>query len=88
MICSYIHQGAELVVTNMDRALPVQNKSLLIPDVGAMIQSVLYCTNSEISKEIGKPSKFALDVIREEVKDVEPRKCVMVGDNVYFFVVV
>ena len=70
------------MVTNMDRALPVQNKSLLIPDVGAMIQSVLYCTKSEISKEIGKPSKFALDVIREEVKDLEPRKCVMVGDNI------
>ena len=52
----------------MDRALPVQNKSFLIPDVGAMIQMVLYCTNSKISKEIGKPSTFALDVICEEIK--------------------
>lgn len=52
----------------MDRALPVQNKAFLIPDVGAMIQAVLYCTNSKISKEIGKPSTFALDVICEEIK--------------------
>ena len=52
----------------MDRALPVQNKAFLIPDVGAMIQTVLYGTNSRISKEIGKPSTFALDVICEEIK--------------------
>jgi len=65
----------------MDRALPVQNKSFLIPDVGAMIQMVLYCTNSKISKEIGKPSTFALDVICEEIKDLDPKRCVMVGDN-------
>ena len=54
----------------MDRALPVQNKAFLIPDVGAMIQTVLYCTNSKITKEIGKPSSFALDVICEEIKGV------------------
>ena len=50
----------------MDDRLPVSNKSLLVPDVGSMIQIITQCTKTPVDSVVGKPTRFAFDIMSEE----------------------
>ena len=83
MACSYIKTGAQLVATNMDETeFTSSNRDLLIPDVGSLIRVITDTTHSPVDDTIGKPSKFAFDVMTEEHGMISPAECVMLGDQI------
>ena len=75
--CNHIWKGAELVATNIDRKMPVENG--FIPGTGAMVQAIAYATSTN-PMVTGKPSQYAADIVQKRL-GVPAKQIVMVGDS-------
>ena len=62
---SYLKKGAKFIATNMDETLPLDKSDLCLPDVGAMVASVVAATGSQVNLVCGKPSTLAFECIKE-----------------------
>ena len=71
--------GAKVIATNPDRTCPIEGGQ--IPDCGAMIGAIEGATGEEVELILGKPSPFAAKVIVEEMLELPPENCFMVGDR-------
>ena len=58
-------KGAKFIATNMDETLPLDKSDLCLPDVGAMVASVVAATGSQVNLVCGKPSTLAFECIKE-----------------------
>jgi 4-nitrophenyl phosphatase len=77
----WVHQGAVLIGTNPDRALPVEGA--LLPGAGSIMQSVITATGIE-PVWIGKPSARILEYALQAYytgTEYEVEKILMIGDN-------
>ncbi|MGM8215883.1 HAD-IIA family hydrolase [Bacillaceae bacterium W0354] len=71
--------GAKVVATNPDRTCPVEGGQ--IPDCGAMVGAMEGATGEKIDVILGKPSPLAANFIVEEILELPPENCYMVGDR-------
>lgn len=71
--------GAIVVATNPDRTCPVEGGQ--IPDCGAMIGAMEGATGEKVELILGKPSPLAAKFIVEDILDLPPSNCYMVGDR-------
>ncbi|MFC0013738.1 MULTISPECIES: HAD-IIA family hydrolase [Allobacillus] len=71
--------GAEIVATNPDRTCPVEGGQ--IPDCGAMIGALEGATGETIEIILGKPNPFAAKLIVDEILQLPPENCYMIGDR-------
>lgn len=71
--------GATLLATNPDRTCPVEGGQ--IPDCGAMIGAMEGATGEKVELILGKPSPLAAKFIVEEILDLPPENCYIVGDR-------
>ena len=72
-----VKNDVEILGTNPDETIPGDDG--LIPGAGTVISAVETMLGKE-AKIIGKPSKNAVDTVTG-LKDVEPEKCLMIGDR-------
>ncbi|BAC14677.1 L-arabinose operon protein [Oceanobacillus iheyensis HTE831] len=73
-------KGATIIATNPDRTCPVENGE--IPDCGAMIGALEGATGEKIELILGKPSVQAAQFITQELMQLPPEQCYMVGDRI------
>ncbi|GIO27020.1 HAD-IIA family hydrolase [Ornithinibacillus bavariensis] len=71
--------GAIVVATNPDRTCPVEGGQ--IPDCGAMIGAMEGATGEKVELILGKPSPLAAKFIVEDILNLPPENCYMVGDR-------
>lgn len=71
--------GAQIIATNPDRTCPVENGEL--PDCGALIGALEGATGEKIETILGKPSILAAQYIVDELMNLPPERCFMVGDR-------
>jgi arabinose operon protein AraL len=71
--------GAVVVATNPDRTCPVEGGQ--IPDCGAMIGAMEGATGEKVELILGKPSPLAAKFIVEDILELPPNNCYMVGDR-------
>ena len=71
--------GAIVVATNPDRTCPVEGGQ--IPDCGAMIGAMEGATGEKVELILGKPSPLAAKFIVEDILELPPNNCYMVGDR-------
>ncbi len=76
--CQAVWRGARFLVTNLDRALPVENG--LVPCVGAFAQAVIFATRRR-PLVLGKPSRWAAQTALG-VLGLPPTEVAVVGDRV------
>lgn len=81
MASSYISNGAQFIVTNMDNQLPLSNEDITLPDVGAMVASVSVATGKSPDFIVGKPSELAFKAIKELNPEIDIKSTVMFGDR-------
>lgn len=72
--------GAKIIATNPDRTCPIENNGQ-VPDCGAMIGAMEGAIGQEIKKILGKPSLLAAEYIVENILELPPTNCYMVGDR-------
>ena len=71
--------GAQIIATNPDRTCPVEGGQ--VPDCGAMIGALEGATGEKVKKILGKPSLLAAQFIVDELMNLPPEYCFMVGDR-------
>lgn len=71
--------GAELIATNPDRTCPVKGGQ--VPDCGSMIGAMEGATGTTVRTILGKPSKIAAKYLLENVLQLNPDSCYVVGDR-------
>lgn len=68
-----------MVATNPDRTCPIDGGQ--IPDCGAIIGAMEGATGEKVDIILGKPSRLAAEFIVEEILNLPPKNCYMVGDR-------
>ncbi|OCA84512.1 HAD family hydrolase [Bacillus sp. FJAT-27225] len=71
---------ATILATNPDRTCPVYGGGE-IPDCGAMIGALEGATGQPIDFIIGKPSRLTAEFVINEILQLHPDQCFMVGDR-------
>ncbi|MCH1624076.1 HAD-IIA family hydrolase [Ferdinandcohnia quinoae] len=71
---------AIILATNPDRTCPVYGGSQ-IPDCGAIIGALEGATGQPIDSVIGKPSRLTAEFVVNEILNLKPEQCYMVGDR-------
>ena len=71
--------GAKIIATNPDKTCPVENGD--IPDCAAMIGAIEGTTGEKIDAVIGKPSKYLADYVVNEILQLSPDQCYVIGDR-------
>lgn len=72
-----IDDDTKILGTNPDETIPGEEGE--IPGAGTIISAVETMTG-KTAEVIGKPSETAVETVTE-IKDVEPEKCMMIGDR-------
>lgn len=72
--------GATIIATNPDRTCPIENNGQ-VPDCGAMIGALEGATGQKVNNILGKPSLLAAEYIVENILELSPANCYMVGDR-------
>ena len=73
--------GAKLILTNSNSGYRA-GCGLLIPDAGALSSAITFCTKTKIDADLGKPSTFALEVMRAEISNFNNENCIFIGDDI------
>ncbi|MCC3355521.1 HAD-IIA family hydrolase [Bacillus sp. REN16] len=71
---------ATILATNPDRTCPVFGGGQL-PDCGAIIGALEGATGQPIDSVIGKPSRQTAEFVVNEILNLKPEQCYMVGDR-------
>lgn len=72
--------GAKVIATNPDRTCPIKGGGQ-IPDCGAMIGALEGATGEKITSILGKPSSLAGNFIMNDILELAPKNCYMIGDR-------
>lgn len=75
----WFHKRAILVTTNPDRYCPFPG-GRGEPDAASIVAAIEACTGTTLAKNVGKPDPDMLTASLAGL-DVDPRRCVMVGDR-------
>ncbi|MEK5389843.1 HAD-IIA family hydrolase [Margalitia sp. FSL K6-0131] len=76
---AWVKNNAVIVATNPDRTCPVAGGQL--PDCASMIGALEGATGVAIDLIMGKPSKLAAEMVVNEILQLNPEKCFMIGDR-------
>ncbi|MGP4073291.1 HAD-IIA family hydrolase [Piscibacillus sp. B03] len=71
--------GAKIIATNPDRTCPTMDG--MIPDCGAMIGAIEGATGKPVDFITGKPSKLMIEYVVNDIFNIKPNKCYMIGDR-------
>lgn len=71
--------GAKIIATNPDKTCPIENGD--IPDCASMIGAIEGTTGQKIDAVIGKPSQYLANYVVDEILQLPPDQCYMVGDR-------
>ena len=79
--CSYVKQPDCLfIASNGDETYPSPDKNIVVPGPGAYVAAIEAVTGKE-PIALGKPFTFFFDMIRKKHPDIDPKRCVMIGDR-------
>lgn len=81
MACDFILEGAGYIATHPDLNCPLEGGRFMI-DTGSFLKAIEASIQRIPDAIIGKPSKFIIDIIKEE-KNALDEDLVMVGDRLY-----
>jgi HAD superfamily hydrolase (TIGR01457 family) len=81
MACDFILEGAGYIATHPDLNCPLEGGKFMI-DTGSFLKAIEASIQRTPDAIIGKPSKFIIDIIKEE-KNALSEDLVMVGDRLY-----
>ncbi|MCK6257451.1 HAD-IIA family hydrolase [Fictibacillus sp. KIGAM418] len=76
---AWAKNGAVILATNPDRTCPVVDGE--IPDCGSIIGAMEGTIGKAIDYIMGKPSKFAADIVIKDVLHLKPEECYIIGDR-------
>lgn len=77
----WYHQRAILITTNPDRFCPFPG-GRGEPDAAAIVAAIEACTGTKLHANMGKPEPAMLEAALGDL-DVDPRRCMMVGDRLH-----
>ncbi|MGG4506889.1 HAD-IIA family hydrolase [Heyndrickxia sporothermodurans] len=76
---AWVKNKAVILATNPDRTCPVAGGQL--PDCASMIGALEGATGETIDRIMGKPSKLAADIVVNDILQLPPEQCYMIGDR-------
>lgn len=76
---AWVKNNAVILATNPDRTCPVLDGQL--PDCASMIGALEGATGKSVDLIMGKPSKLAAEFVVNEILQLSPQQCYMVGDR-------
>ncbi|MDH5162194.1 HAD-IIA family hydrolase [Heyndrickxia oleronia] len=76
---AWVKNNATILATNPDRTCPVDGGQ--IPDCAGMIGAMEGVTGKSIDVIIGKPSKLTAEFVVNDILQLKPEQCYMIGDR-------
>lgn len=79
--CSYVkNDDCIFIAANSDETYPSPNDRVVVPGPGAYIAAIEAVTKKK-AINLGKPHKYFFDCINHVHRDIDKKRCIMIGDR-------